>query len=177
MMVTKMKNCFGLFWMLFWTILGTFVCVMGIYCFGLFWTILYTVLDYFGHRFRNILSLPWVCTVLDCFRLFWMLSWTIFDIVLGTYCLCHGYILFWAILDTVLNYFLHCFGLFWDHIVSAMGIYCFGLFWIVVGYFGCCLGLFLTLFWTVLGTYFLYKRFEEFLVPWTICARSFGFDK
>ena len=35
-----------------------------------FWGILDTVLDYFGHCFRNILSLPWVYIVLDCFGLF-----------------------------------------------------------------------------------------------------------
>ena len=43
----------------------------------------------------------------------------ILDIVVGTYCLCHGYILCWTF-----------FGLFWillwEHTIFAMGIYYFG---------------------------------------------------
>jgi len=131
---------------------------MGIYYFGRFWAILDTFLNYFLHCFGLFWDHIISAMGIYCFGLFW--------IVLGYFGCClelfflHCFRLFWAILDTVLNYFLHCFGLFWGHIVSVMGIYCFGLFWIVVGYFGCCLGLFLTLFWTVLGTYFLYKRLQ-----------------
>ena len=45
-------------------------------CFGLFWILSWTVLDCFG----NILSLPCVYIVLDCFGLFWAILDTVFGL-------------------------------------------------------------------------------------------------